>query len=167
MIFCRQTKFLIPPNSVAVNLPTKIEGDNKLDNKTYILEAIENAKTKLKLYREKSSGEYIGGQEYTQLIEMLNNAQIKVGQIEPQVSLAASSSGAKSEPTFGKWIECKMELPESGDTVLCCNTMGEVHEAEFWRKGKTTKWNFTAPYYGQDLEHEFRLIYKWMPLPKP
>ena len=105
--------------------------------------------------------------EHQEMLKIIIEAGLKVGQIEPQVSLAASSSGAKSEPTFGKWIECKMELPESGDTVLCCNTMGEVHEAEFWRKGKTTKWNFTAPYYGQDLEHEFRLIYKWMPLPKP
>lgn len=46
-----------------------------MSNKDFILEAIENAKMKLKLYRENSTGEYLGGMEYTQLIKMLNAAQ--------------------------------------------------------------------------------------------
>ncbi len=55
-----------------------VQVEKSCNDKDYIIEAIENAKTKLKLYRDQHTGEYIGGQEYSQLIKMLNNAQKRV-----------------------------------------------------------------------------------------
>lgn len=49
-----------------------------MNEEDYIIEAIENAITKLSIYRGQLSGEYFGGMEHTQLIKMLKEAQKKV-----------------------------------------------------------------------------------------
>ena len=51
---------------------------NNADAILELMRAAESAREKLKLYRSQHSGEYIGGMEYTALINKLDNALAKL-----------------------------------------------------------------------------------------